>query len=79
MQNLHIAGLVIAALLAVWAIYVVATRGEKETYGGTFGRLFGNGVLYNRPANDAEHPGITPGIAHGAEGRETGAVTIFKG
>ena len=76
MQNLHIAGLVIAALLAVWAIYVVATRKDDETYGGTFGRLFGNGVLYNRPANDAAKTGLTPGILFGAEGRETGAVTI---
>ena len=76
MQNLHIAGLVIAALLAVWAIYVVATRGEKETYGGTFGRLFGSGLLFNRPANDAEHPGITSGIGKGAEGPPTAAVWL---
>ena len=76
MKSLYIAGLVIAALLAVWAIYVVATRKEGETYGGMALRFATAGMyLNNHPPENAEHTGLIPGVGHGGGGPSTaGAV-----
>ncbi len=77
MKSLHIAGLVIAALLVVWAIYVVATRKEGETYGGTALRFATAGMLNNHPPENAEHKGLNPGVFQGGKGPSTaGAVDI---
>jgi hypothetical protein len=73
MKGLHIAGLVIAALLAVWAIYVVATRKEGETFGGMAARFATAGYLDNRPKDDAKKTDLLPGTGRGAGGPATAA------
>lgn len=78
MKSLHIAGLVIAALLAVWAIYVVATKKEGDTYGSTALRFFSGGMLNVQPIDNPEHASLTPGIAKGFTGHAT-AGAVGKG
>ena len=73
----NIAGLVIAGLLAVWALYVIMTRGKDEAYGTTFGRFFGQGMLWNHPKENPEKKSVTPGVGlGGAEGKPTNAVGV---
>jgi hypothetical protein len=74
MKGLHIAGIVIAALLAVWAIYVVATKKEGESYSGMALRFATAGMyLNNHPPENAEHKGLIPGVGRGGGGPATAA------
>jgi hypothetical protein len=74
MQTTHIAGLVIAGLLAVWALYVVFTREKGESVGGTVtvGRFFLADMLRNQPPDDLPKGSLNPGIQKGAKGPPTG-------
>ena len=72
----HIAGFVIAGLLAVWALYVIMTRGKDEAYSTTFGRFIGQGMLWSRAPDDLPKKGVNPGIGSGAEGKPTNAVGV---
>ncbi len=78
MKTSHIAGLVIAGLLAVWALYVVLTREKNESVGGTVGRLFGKGMLWSQPPDDLSKSSLNPGIGEGAKGPATAGPAIIK-
>ena len=75
MQKTHIAGLVIAGLLAVWALYVLFTRQKGESVGSTVGRFFLADMLRNQPPDDLSKGSLNPGIGQGAKGPQTGGPT----
>jgi hypothetical protein len=72
MKTSHIAGLVIAGLLAVWALYVVFTRQKGESVGSTVGRFFLADMLRNQPPDDLPKVSLNPGVMHGFKGPATG-------
>ena len=72
MKTSHIAGLVIAGLLAVWALYVLFTREKGESVGDTVGRFFLADMLRNQPPDDLPKGSLNPGIQKGAKGPPTG-------
>lgn len=78
MKTSHIAGLVIAGLLAVWALYVVFTRQKGESVGDTVGRFFLADMLRNQPPDDLSKVSVNPGIGQGAGGPATGGPGIIK-
>jgi hypothetical protein len=79
MQKTHIAGLVIAGLLAVWALYVALTRQKDESIGGTVGRFFLADMLYNQPPDDLSKISLNPGTGQGSKGPQTNGPAIKKG
>ena len=78
MKTSHIAGLVIAGLLAVWALYVVFTRQKGESVGDTVGRFFLADMLRNQPPDDLSKVSLNPGIGQGSKGPQTGGPAIKK-
>ncbi len=78
MKTSHIAGLVIAGLLAVWALYVLFTREKGESVGSTVGRFFLADMLRNHPPDDLSKGSANPGIGQGAKNPPTGGPAIKK-
>ena len=77
MQKTHIAGLVIAGLLAIWALYVLFTRQKGESVGSTVGRFFLADMLRNQPPDDLSKGSLNPGQGQGAKGPPTGGPGII--
>ena len=78
MKTSHIAGLVIAGLLAVWALYVLFTRQKGESVGDTVGRFFLADMLRSQPPDDLPKHSVNPGIGQGAGGPPTVGPGILK-